>query len=87
MSTMNLHVLFIQRSEAYEGQCAPEAILAWDEFAVEEGGKEFALACERALVDAGDDVVASAVIEIAVDQDAIRKRLLSNLKIEGKIVG
>jgi hypothetical protein len=85
MTPMDLHVLFIQRREEYPDEHAPEALLVWDEYAVEGDGQAFDLACEKALADAGDDVIASAVIEITVDQDAIRERLVGSLKLKGTI--
>lgn len=85
---MNLHVLFIQRKEDYDGQLAPEALLVWDEFAVEENPSEFEKQIEKTLDDAGrDDIVSYKILLIAVDQDKIRKKLLSQPNpIKGKLL-
>lgn len=85
MSTMNLHVLFIQRKENYEGQYAPEALVVCDEYTMEENPQVFEKECAEALAKQGG-VVASKVILVAVDQAEIRRQLLGIPKVKGTVV-
>lgn len=82
---MNLHILFIQRKESYHEQYAPEALVVWDEYSMEANPEGFEEACEKALKDAGDEVMASTVVVVSVNQAAIRERLVGHLKLDGKI--
>jgi hypothetical protein len=70
-------MLFAQREEAYEGALAPEVVLAFDEYLVENQSEDFLttqLNEQRGKL--GDDVVALEWITLKVDEDKIRKRLL-----------
>jgi hypothetical protein len=85
---MKILVLFVQRKEMYEGQCAPEALVCVDEYTNEENPKWFKEACESELKALDEnDIAGHAVVEIEVPQDVIRNACLpSRLAIDGKIV-
>lgn len=83
---MKLFVLFGQRKESYSGEYAPEALLCWDEFCVEENPDGFEEACAAAKKEAQkNEIVRTRLIEIKVDGDKIDKLLNGNPSIEGFI--
>lgn len=82
---MKLHVLFGQREEAYEGQYAPEALVCWDEFGIEENPEGFENDCDTYLEEHGDKFVTTKVIQIEVDGDEITRLLTDTPTIEGTI--
>lgn len=83
---MDLHILFAQRKESYDGQYAPEALVVWDENCIEENPEGFEAACEKALKDFGaSELWASKVIRIRVSGDTIRKKLVGVPVVEGAI--
>lgn len=83
---MDLHILFIQRKEEYEGQFAPEALVVWDENCIDENPEGFEKACAEAIKDVGSDLWASKVIRINVSGDKIRKLLVGVPVLDGAIV-
>lgn len=84
---MILKVLFIQRHESYEGQYAPEALCCIDEFSYEENPNWIHTQVEEELNMLGNDVRSNKIIDIEVDPYEIRKILLNNPVITGKIAG
>lgn len=83
---MDLFILFIQRKESYEGEYAPEALVVWDEFAMDENPEGFEEVCKKELVANGDQVMAHKVIRVRVDGDKIRKLLVGTSVLNGEIV-
>jgi hypothetical protein len=83
---MDLHILFIQRKEEYDGQFAPEALVVWDENCIEENPEGFELACNTAIKEIGSELWASKVIRVNVNGDKIRKLLVGVPLIEGAIL-
>lgn len=83
---MDLHILFIQRKEEYPLEYAPEALVVWDEYAMDENPEGFDEACAKALKEHGDQVVAHKVIRFRVDQEKVRKLLLGTPVIEAKLI-
>ena len=87
MSTMILKVLFVQRKESYPGQYAPEAVAITDEFSEEENPRCFDEECIAALTNLADEICGHAVVEIEVDQDAIRRACEPRPRVVGKVAG
>lgn len=83
---MQLHVLFIQRTEDYPGQHAPEARLVWDEYSVDENPEGFEEAIASDLAKCGDDVEFSRVITLEVDHGQIREILCGTPKISARVI-
>ncbi len=84
---MDLHILFIQRKEEYPEQFAPEALVVWDEYCVEENPEGFEAACAEAIKSVGDDLLAHKVVRFRVSQPKIRELLLETPVIEAKLLG
>lgn len=86
---MKLHILFGQRKERYEGEHAPEALVCWDEYSVEENGEGFDEACVAARKSNGGEEAFAAfrVIDVTVDGDKIRDMLVGQATIIGTIKG
>jgi hypothetical protein len=83
---MDIHILFIQRKESYEGEYAPEALVVWDEFAMEENPEGFDEACAKELKAHGDQVQAHRVFRFHVDGDVIRKKLIGTPTLEATLL-
>lgn len=83
---MDLFILFIQRKESYEGEYAPEALVVWDEFAMDENPEGFEEVCKKELAANGDQVMAHKVLRVRVDGDKIRKLLVGTPVLNGEIV-
>lgn len=83
---MDLHVLFMQRKERYEGEYGPEAILCWDEYCVNENPDGFDQAVEKAKRDYHDDSAGFAMTRISIDGDKVREMCLqTDHKLDGDI--
>ncbi len=82
---MKLYILFGQRPCRYEDEYAPEALIVWDEFAVDEnpGGYEEALDKERAKY--ASEMTAMRVIAVEVDGDKISKLLNATPVVKGEV--
>lgn len=84
---MELHVLFMQRTENYEGQHAPEALACIDEWSLNEDGKEWwakEVAKQKAL---HEDSAGFAVVRVKIDQETIRSMCLdADRKVEGEVL-
>lgn len=83
---MKLYILFGQRKESYEGEHAPEALVCWEEYAVDGNIEGFDLAVSEAKAKYGPDMSSMRVIKIDVDQDRIRDLLVTTPTLPGKIV-
>jgi hypothetical protein len=83
---MDLHILFIQRKESYPGECAPEALVVWDEYSVDENPEGFENAIKLSLAGQGSDVAAHRVIRVRVDQERIHKLLVKVPTVDGSII-
>jgi len=84
---MDLRVLFMQRTERYEGQHAPEAVLCWDEYSIDENPEGFNEALEKAKKPFSKDEVAGfALVRISIDGDKVRAMCLEQIhKLEGEV--
>ena len=82
---MKLYVLFGQRKESYDGEHAPELLLAWDEYSVEENGEGWERELEEMKKVHGASMTAMRVINIEVDQGRIRALLIKTPTVAGAI--
>ncbi len=83
---MKLYVMFGQRKESYPGEYAPEALLCWDEFCVDENPQGFEDACAAAEQEATkNDIVRTKIMAINVDGHKISRLLNETPEIEGKV--
>jgi len=82
---MKLHILFGHRQEDYEGQYAPEALVCWDEFCVEENPEGFEEECSKYLKKTEGEFAATRVILVEVDGDEIVSHLTGTPIIEGTL--
>lgn len=82
---MKLFVLFGQQKESYDGEHAPAALLVWDEYAVDENPEGFEKDVEKTKATYREDMIAMRVVAVEVDQDKIRRLLLSTPTIPGEI--
>jgi hypothetical protein len=84
---MYLHILFGQRKESYSGEYAPEALLCWTEYDIEENQAGFDRAVEIAQAEAKrDGFISTKMIQVQVNQAGIRALLLEPATIAGDIV-
>ena len=83
---MKLHILFGQRKQNYEGEYAPEALLVWDEYAVDESSEAYAAELAKTREKYGPEMSAMKVILVSVNQDAIVKLLNEDPVLPGKVV-
>ena len=83
---MMLHILFGHRKESYEGENAPEPLLCWSEFEVDDNPKGFNDAVLRTLQERASDFEVTRLILVHVDGDAILRILRDPPVIEGKVV-
>jgi hypothetical protein len=73
---MDLHVLFMQRKERYEGEFGPEALTVWDEFSVDENPEGFDEDVEAQKKDHAEAAAGFALVKITIDGDKVRKMCL-----------
>lgn len=83
---MDLHILFIQRKETYPMEYAPEALVVWDEYAMEENPEGFEELCAKSLKEHGDQVAAHRVVRLRVDQAKIRELLLGTPLVKAELL-
>jgi hypothetical protein len=83
---MKLYILFGQRKESYEGEHAPEALVCWEEDAVDGNAEGFEEAVEAAQAKYNQCMIAMRVIEVTVDQKQIRQMLIGKKTVAGTIV-
>jgi len=82
---MKLHILFMQRAEKYEGEYAPEALIVWDEYGVDENPIGWHEACAKEVKELDNGEHSFRVIEVNVSQDRIRDLLLHNPGVMGLV--
>jgi hypothetical protein len=82
---MDLFILFGQRKEAYDGEHAPEALLCWTEFDVDENNEGWNKAVDEAKKEYAASMTATRVIRVSVDQARVRRLLLLSPLIQGDI--
>ena len=83
---MYLHILFGQRKESYPGEYAPEALLCWTEYDIEENPTGFDIDVKFAEKEAlRNGFVATKVIRVNVSQAGIRALLLESVTVKGEI--
>jgi hypothetical protein len=82
---MNLHILFGQRKQRYDGEYAPEALVCWTEHDIDENPAGFEDACEEARKEYGPEFSAIRVIIVAVDNYKIDRLLNKAPTVEGEI--
>lgn len=84
---MKLFVLFGQRKESYEGEYAPEALLVWDEYMVDDNFEGY----EKAVADEKNKsagwMQTMRVVTLEVNQDTIREMLIGEPIVKARIVG
>jgi hypothetical protein len=84
---MDLYILFGQRKENYDGEHAPEALLCWTEYDVDENGEGWDAEVAKVTATNATSMAAIRVVRVAVDQDKIRRLLLVPPKVEGNVQG
>lgn len=82
---MKLFILFGHRQEEYDGQFAPEALVCWDEFCVEENPDGFEEECAKYLKKTEGEFAATRVIQVEVDGEEIIRHLTGTPTIEGAV--
>ena len=84
---MNLHVLFLQRRERYDGELAPEAIAIADEYTLEEVPEYLDVERQKYERDVGSEAIESfAEVVIEVPHAEILQRLRpKSLPIKGAV--
>lgn len=83
---MKIHVLFMQRQERYQGEFGPEALVAIDEFCLDENPDNWAEQVAKAKAAHKDVSAGFAEVAISVDGDEIRRRCLNEQPaLKGKI--
>lgn len=83
---MNLHILFGHRKESYPGEHAPEPLLCWSEFEVDENPDGYDADVLRTLQERAIDFEVTRLILVRVDADAIGRLLREPPVIVGEIV-
>lgn len=83
---MRLMILWGQRKEAYPEQYAPEPVVCWGEYEVDENPEGFEEACEEYKKARHSEFVAFRVIPLAVDLNKVQEILVGEAPtLEGKV--
>jgi hypothetical protein len=82
---MKISVVIGIRKESYQGEYGPEVIAARDEFTIDENPEGWLAEMERAKASVSSEMQAMGVFDIVVDDEAIRKRLLSTPTLKGTL--
>lgn len=82
---MDLHILFGQRRQNYEGEYAPEVLVCWDEFTIDENPEGFWEAVDEAKQEMADEMSAMCVVVVQVDQDKIARLLNATPALKGEV--
>jgi hypothetical protein len=82
---MDLHILFGQRKESYDGEHAPEALVCWTEYDVDENAEGWQEAVAKAKAENGEHMLAMREIRVTCDGDHIRRLLLGSPAILGTV--
>src|ERR1700677_3385044 len=80
---MDLHILFGQRKEQYDGEHTPEALLCWTEYDIEENAEGWDIAVAATKETNAANMMAMRVVRVAVDGDKIRSLLVVPPRVEG----
>lgn len=72
---MNLHILFGQRKQSYDGEHAPETLLCWTEYDIDENPEGFDAAVAEAKKKAERDFSSTRVLIVKVDGDKLDRLL------------
>lgn len=83
---MKIRVLFMQRKESYEGEYGPEVLSAIDEFTYDENPGHWHAEVQLLKDQYDEEALAFEEILVDVDQGEIRRRLLGQSTIRGKVV-
>jgi hypothetical protein len=84
---MKLHILFGQRKEAYEGEHAPEPLLCWSEFEIDDNPEGWEEAKEKEIENGKSWLQATREICLSVDGDRIRQLLVGIPTVAASISG
>lgn len=82
---MNLHILFGQRKQSYAGEHAPEPLLCWSEYEIEENPEGFDQEVLEKTKKAESDFSAVRLIVVEVDQDKIARLLNEPPTVKGTV--
>jgi len=82
---MIVRMLWMQRKERYEGEHAPELLVAVDEYTDDENPDFFAEQCDKALKAVGDEVASYRIFRVELDGEEIH-RGLTETALEAKSV-
>lgn len=85
---MKLYVIFGQRIERYEGECAPEVIDCWDENSAEENPDGYQDAIDKAkalTVGKGAEFLSVIVAEVSVNGGLVERALREPLRLVGSV--
>lgn len=83
---MKLYIMFGQRKERYEYEYAPEALMVWDEYSIDENSEGFEEACVNTRKLYEKDMMGMQVLCITVDQETVRKLLIETPEIHSKLM-
>lgn len=84
---MILHILFGQRKQRYEGEYAPEALVTWDEYCVDENPEGWETAVAEAKAKYGEEMSSMKIINVSCDGDKIVKLLNGTPTVKGEVEG
>lgn len=82
---MKLHILFGHRHELYVGEHAPEPLLCWSEFEVEENPDGFEAAVKETLTARSKDFAATRLFAVHVDDDLVVRALHETPVLRSKV--
>jgi len=84
---MKLHILFGQRRCSYEGEYAPEALLCWDEYAVDNNPEGYEEDLAKTREKYASEMTSMRVIVVQVDGDKVSKLLNEDPVVRGDVLG
>lgn len=84
---MKLFILFGQRAEEYAGQYAPEVLLCWDEFCIDENPDGWTEAVDKEKAKALDskDFTSVRIITVDIDGNKISRLLNDTPNVVGTV--
>lgn len=86
MEMINIKTLWIQRKERYEGEFAPECLLAVDEYTDDSNPEYWEEQSKKELDACGNDVESHAIINIRIPRAEVEKQLRPGGTIDGTVV-
>lgn len=72
---MKLHILFVQHRQNYPGELAPEALIVWDQNAVEDNPDGFEEAVRQELAGYSNALESHRVVIVHVPEEKILQAL------------